>query len=260
MTYTQTLTGPRKALLVLLATLVALILSVGPAFADDNVRATTYIAKNDVNISAIVTEANRSLKNSPEIMAYDAKEGSVSFDFTTYNKLDNKDKQTFMQAALSATSKSGLGGQRKSKLYSFISQQDGKVSAAVSNLTTDASANFYSAMALLKPFTGPFSTFLGVVAILIIVFVTTSLFIDLAFIAIPVFQVGDADKGITRRFISSAARQAVREEMDSNKSALWIWFKRRVFVMGGLAIALIYLINGSMYEIMGWFLQVAGVN
>ena len=48
--------------------------------------------------------------------------------------------------------------------------------------------------------------------------------------------------------------------MDSNKSALWIWFKRRVFVMGGLAIALIYLINGSMYEIMGWFLQVAGVN
>ena len=138
MTPTQTLAGPRKALLTLLATLVALIISVGPAFADDNVRATTYIAKNDVNISAIVTEANRSLKNSPEIMSYDAKEGSVSFDFTTYNKLDNKDKQTFMQAALSATSKSGLGGQRKSKLYSFISQQDGKVSAAVSNLTSTA--------------------------------------------------------------------------------------------------------------------------
>ncbi len=222
MTPTQTLAGPRKALLTLLATLVALILSVGPAFADDNVRATTYIAKNDVNISAIVTEANRSLKNSPEIMSYDAKEGSVSFDFTTYNKLDNKDKQTYMQA--------------------------------------DASANFYSAMALLKPFTGPFSTFLGLVAILIIVFVTTSLLIDLAFIAIPMFQVGDADKGITRRFISSAARRAVREEMDSNKNAVWIWFKRRVFVMAGLAIVLVYLVSGSIYEIMGWFLQVAGVN
>ena len=115
-------------------------------------------------------------------------------------------------------------------------------------------------MALLKPFTGPFSTFLGLVAILIIVFVTTSLLIDLAFIVIPVFQVGDAAKGITRRFISSAARRAVREEMDSNKSAVWIWFKRRVFVMAGLAIVLVYLVSGSIYEIMGWFLQVAGVN
>ena len=46
MTPTQTLAGPRKALLTLLATLVALIISVGPAFADDNVRATTVRLSN----------------------------------------------------------------------------------------------------------------------------------------------------------------------------------------------------------------------
>ena len=30
--------------------------------------------------------------------------------------------------------------------------------------------------------------------------------------------------------------------------------------MAGLAIVLVYLVSGSIYEIMGWFLQVAGVN
>lgn len=101
---------------VFFALLFALSVLIGigsPAYAEDGgaVEATTYIAKNDANIVAVVSEANSSVK--ADILSYDGKEGIVSFDFFTFNKLDSGDKEKFMESALSATNKSGLGAQRK---------------------------------------------------------------------------------------------------------------------------------------------------
>lgn len=252
-----------QMLRVFFALLFALSVLIGigsPAYAEDGgaVEATTYIAKNDANIVAVVSEANSSVK--ADILSYDGKEGIVSFDFFTFNKLDSGDKEKFMESALSATNKSGLGAQRKSKLYAFISRQDGTVSAAVSRLRSDASADFYSGLSWLRPFSAPFSTFLGFVALVITSLGTMSVVFDLAAISIPFFQYAAQEKGIISRFVSVQARDALKQQENTGKSALNIWVRKRGWVLLFLGVAMLYLITGSIYDLMGWFLQVGGIH
>lgn len=257
---TQTTTRMVKVFFALIASLLFLSTPVPSAYAgeSDSVDAVTYIAKNDANIVAVVSEANSSV--GADILSYDGKEGIVSFDFTTFNKLDSTDKEKFMESALSSTNKSGLGAQRKSKLYAFIARQDGTVSAAVSRLRSDASADFYSGLSWLKPFSTPFSTFLGFVALVIMALGTTSVIFDLAAITIPFFQVAAQEKGIISRFVSVQAREALKQQENTGKSALSIWARKRVVVLLFLGVAMMYLITGSIYDLMGWFLKIGGIH
>ena len=73
---------------------------------------------------------------------------------SVYAMLDIDKKDTFMEASLSAVSKSGLGVKVKNKVYNFIANQDTAVSSAIKLLAEDTTADFVTASKWLKPFSG----------------------------------------------------------------------------------------------------------
>lgn len=251
----------RLAAVTLLAVILFFPSLFNPSYAADEVQASTYVAKNDVNISAIVSEANNTLDNSATILEYDAKEGIVSFDFRSYNTLSSDDKTEFMQAALTATTKSGLGQQRKSKLYNFIAEQDGAVAAAVSRFKQNASGDFYTAFSYLRPFAGGFSTILGIGALIVFMLMSLSIFADLAYISLPMLQSSKLTpgEGIAGRLISRPAGNAVKHEIETGKNPVTYWLTHRFIVLLVLSAALMYLVTGTIYDIMGVLLSSVGI-
>ena len=76
-----------RIILALLLMVGGFLMSSVPAHADDTVKSVVAIAQNDANIQGIVSISNDSLKKrSINILEYDAKAGTVSFDYATYNQ------------------------------------------------------------------------------------------------------------------------------------------------------------------------------
>ena len=85
-----------RIILALLLMVGGFLMSSVPAHADDAVKSVVAIAQNDANIQGIVSISNDSLKKrSINILEYDAKAGTVSFDYATYNQLTNNTGFTF---------------------------------------------------------------------------------------------------------------------------------------------------------------------
>ena len=91
---------------------------------------------------------------------------------------------------------------------------------------------------------------------------------DIAYIALPPVRIfaeegGEGKKGgIRSHLFSYEATQAVKiaENGGGNgngetKQALGIYFKRRVVMLIVLGICLMYLVNGQIYTLVGWILD-----
>lgn len=149
-----------------------------------------------------------------------------------------------------------------------IQNTEGVGSQLVTTLMSQTKPDFVTANRIYAPFSGTVGTILGVIAILIMAFLAITMVLDLAYIAIPAFQVfiggeggngqgGDRKKSI----ISNEAIEAVQmaaggqggggQSGNSNKLAVSIYFKKRVLMLIVLCICLLYLVSGNIFALVG---------
>lgn len=149
-----------------------------------------------------------------------------------------------------------------------IQNTEGVGSQLVTTLMSQTKPDFVTANRIYAPFSGTVGTILGVIAILIMAFLAITMVLDLAYIAIPAFQVfiggeggngqgGDKKKSI----ISNEAIEAVQmaaggqggggQSGNSNKLAVSIYFKKRVLMLIVLCICLLYLVSGNIFALVG---------
>lgn len=249
-----------KSIRVVLATLmIALVSLFGVSFgsstahAADDVNNVIELSKNSGNVNGLVQSINEATEDN--ILSYDQSQGLVKFNNIAYSKYSLKTKNRFMDTALGAVKSSSINTKDKNKLFNFIADQDTTTSTALRTLKTDAQADIASAAAWYKPFSGPISTVLGVIALLTLLSLGITSVIDIAYLVVPVFRMflDKDDTGKRPRFVSQEAYGAMQEsENDSKKDYMLIYLRRRALVMFIVGLAVLYLITGSIFELVGF--------
>lgn len=155
----------------------------------------------------------------------------------------------------------------------LLQNESGVGSQLMTTLMSQTQPDFVTANRIYAPFSGTVGTILGIVSILIMAFLAITMVLDLAYIAIPTFQLfvdGDGQNGgqgggKKKSFISHEAIEAVQQAEGgqggggqnggSNKLAVSIYFKKRVLMLVVLGICLLYLISGNIFSLVGWLID-----
>lgn len=227
-----------------------------------DIKASVTVPEGSAEIANICIQANNSLGSSyEEILSYRSSTdgGLLTFDNTTYSSLDSIDRRTFMEAALKATTKTGLNARTKNKVYNFIASQDTAVTNAMKYLQVDANADFVEAKKFFDPWSGVVGYVLGVLSVSIFMFSGLSIAFDIGYIVLPglrlVLNFGDDNK---KPFcISKEAFTAVRdtESCEEYKNTLGVYMKRRVGLIIAMSICVGYLISGRLFDMVMYFID-----
>lgn len=147
-----------------------------------------------------------------------------------------------------------------------LQQKNGVGSKFMNEILKNTKPDFVTANAIYQPFSGPVSTILGVIAILIMAFLGIVMAADIAYITLPPVRMLVADGDSSGRpekskIFSYDAIYAVKcAESDSSasgngKQALGIYLKRRIIALIILGICLLYLVQGQLYTFVGMILD-----
>lgn len=168
---------------------------------------------------------------------------------------------------------SGITEEAGTNWLERIQSTAGVGSQLMTTLMAQTKPDYITANRLYAPFSGTVGTILGIVAILIMAFLAITMVLDLAYIAIPAFQLfiegdgqgGGQGGGKKKSFISHEAMEAVQmaeggqggggQSGSSNKLAVSIYFKKRVLMLVVLGICLLYLVSGNIFSLVGWFID-----
>lgn len=155
-----------------------------------------------------------------------------------------------------------------------LQQQDGVGTRLISTLMANTKPDFASANRIYQPFSGTVGTVLGLVAVLLMAALAIVMVLDLAYIAIPfvrnLLDGGSSDNGnggggIKSKFVSWEAYNAVQQveagggnggnSGGDNKTAVGIYFKKRIIMLLILGLCLLYLVQGEIFTMVGWFMD-----
>ena len=149
--------------------------------------------------------------------------------------------------------------------WKTLQSKDGVGSKFLSTVLQDTKPDFVTASKWYKPFSGPIGTLLAFGSIIAMGLIGIVMVCDILYITIPPIRLfvddqGNSEKMQTSKIFSHAAIHAVKtvEEGGSdkaNKHALGIYFKSRVIELIILAICLLYLVNGKIYDLVGYILD-----
>lgn len=254
-----------RRVLVVMLSMLCLLGNVSWVYADSgrsDVDAIIDVGKNLAAVDKICSVANKSVDlGGKKILVYTGKDGLLSFSNANYSKLVIEDKQEFMRVALLTTAESGLTAQTKNKVYNFISNQDNSISSAIKYLQSDASADFASARGWFKVISSPVSKILGFLCVMIFLFLSISIVVDVAYLELPFVQMMlEMGKGKNEKpaFISREAwRSSIDYEKDTEHytSVINLYLKRRAPVILFVSLILGYLISGAIYNIFVFFVD-----
>ena len=213
--------------------------------------------KDDASISRLVERINTTVGGN-YILVYTPEDGLFSFSGSRYSALSTKKKIKFMETALEMVAESQLDARTKNKMYHFIEQQDDKITASINFLDQNVNSDFVTAKNIILPFTGPISTALGVLSLVIFVMLTLSSAIDIAWLVIPIIRVVFKEDKNGKPFLIT--KEAYSSEVDANrsdwyKSALTLYLQRRGKVFIVMGVCLIYLVSGQLYDLIVWIID-----
>lgn len=180
---------------------------------------------------------------------------NVEFNVSTYNRLEQLEKQKTMEIILTGIDNSQLSQISKSKIYNFVSNSDKSTSNLVRQLSSDVRADFASAYSSFRPFTGVLGWILGVFTMLIFIILGLTIVVDISYIVIPFVQNALSNENATAkpRFISTEAWNAVRvaeQSIGSNyREPLGVYFKSKTKQFFAIGICLLYLVSGKIYDL-----------
>ena len=149
-----------------------------------------------------------------------------------------------------------------------LQTKDGVGSKFMNEILKNTKPDFVTANAIYQPFSGLVGTVLGLLAILICAFLGIVMAADICYITLPpvrnfVAEDDNAKGKIAKsKMFSHDAIYAVQCAEDTSdggsgggRQALGIYLKRRIFALILLGICLLYLINGQLYTLVGWVLD-----
>lgn len=190
-----------------------------------------------------------------------SKDGMLSFSSSIYRSLSKDDQRKTMSFALKTIKESQLPSKVKTKVTNFIADQDRTVADSIQALNSDTSSELSSGYAWFIPFASPFSTFLGVLAIVIFVFLTVSLVVDVAYLTVGIFRQFLENGEGRPKFVSGEAWETAREvdmslQSGTYKDYLVVYFRKRMSILILTSLVLAYLISGQIYGIFTTLLDV----
>lgn len=145
-----------------------------------------------------------------------------------------------------------------------LQKKKGMGSKFLSEVLSDTKPDFVTAKKWYKPFSGPIGTLLAFGSIIALALIGLVMVADILYITIPPIRLfvddsGQEGKLPISKIFSHAAISAVRTVEDGgdgkNKHALGIYFKSRVIELIILGICLLYLVQGEIYKVVGWVLD-----
>ena len=190
-----------------------------------------------------------------------SKDGMLSFSSSIYRSLSKDDQRKTMSFALKTIKESQLPSKVKTKVTNFIADQDRTVADSIQALNSDTSSELSSGYAWFIPFASPFSTVLGVLAIVIFVFLTVSLVVDVAYLTVGIFRQFLENGEGRPKFVSEEAWETAREvdmslQSGTYKDYLVVYFRKRMSILILTSLVLAYLISGQIYGIFTTLLDV----
>lgn len=235
-------------------------------FVKDSRRSSTDAIKfisDDEATSALMESITRTVNSSvggKYFLVY-SKDGLLSFSSSIYRALEKDDQRKLMRFTLKTVKESQLPSKVKTKVTTFISDQDRLVADSIQALNSDTSSELSAGYVWFLPFASPASTVLGFLAIVIFVFLTVSIVIDTAYLTVGIFrQFLESGEGKTK-FVSGEAWDTAREVDNSLQSGtykdyLLVYFRKRIGIFILTSIVLAYLISGQIYSIFTTLLEV----
>lgn len=146
-----------------------------------------------------------------------------------------------------------------------LQTKQGVGSKFMGEILKNTKPDFVAANQIYKPFSGPISIAIGVIAVVMMGFLGIVMVSDIAYITLPPLRmfVDDGNGKPKSRIFSNDAIYAVQvaEEGDggnsgNKKQALGIYFKRRIGMLILLGICLLYLVQGQLYTLVGYILDI----
>lgn len=180
-------------------------------------------------------------------------------------KTDSYTEPTAQDYSPSLAKSSGVTSETKQNWFKELRSNSGLGSKLLtSTLARGVYADLDGGARWFAPFSGPLSTALGFLAILILAGTTISAVIDLAYITIPAFQVlsdavtngggnGNGGGGLRQasaKLVSTAARKAVEAE-ENGQNAVWVYFKKAAGKYLAVGFTLCFLAYNLLWSLVG---------
>ena len=181
-------------------------------------------------------------------------------------KTDSYTEPTAQDYSPSLAKSAGVSSETKQNWFKELRSNSGLGSKLLtSTLSRGVYADLDGGARWFAPFSGPLSTALGFLAILILAGTTISAVIDLAYITIPAFQVlsdavanggGNGNGGggglrqASAKLVSTAARQAVEAE-ENGQNAVWVYFKKAAGKYLAVGFTLCFLAYNLLWSLVG---------
>ena len=235
-------------------------------YVKDSRRSTTDAVKfisDDEATSSLMDSITRTVNSSvggKNFLVY-SKDGLLSFSGSIYRALEKDDQRKLMRFTLKTVKESQLPSKVKTKITTFISDQDRLVADSIQALNSDTSSELSAGYIWFLPFASPASTALGFISIVIFVFLTVSVVIDTAYLTVGIFRQFLESGDGKPKFVSGEAWDTAREVDNSLQSGtykdyLLVYFRKRIGIFILTSIVLAYLISGQIYSIFTTLLEV----
>lgn len=175
------------------------------------------------------------------------------------------DIATYSNEAVDSDKAKGVEESTVQTWWKQLQTKEGVGSKFMGEILKNTKPDFVTANQIYEPFSGPISIGIGVVAVLMMGFLGFVMVADIAYITLPPLRlfVDDGNGKAKSKIFSNDAIYAVQvaEEQDggsngNKKQALSIYFKRRIVMLILLGICLLYLVQGQLYTLVGYILDI----
>lgn len=192
-----------------------------------------------------------------------------------FAKLKGSEKSKFLgdmnnQANIAVDQEDGVYDDTKTDWLTNLQNLDGVGSQLMSTLLQNTKPDYVTANRIYEPFSGIVGTVIALGAILIMAALGIVMVLDLSYIGIPIFRnavegEGSGGQGGKPKWISYEATSAVQQaeggggaggqDGGSKKTAVGIYFKKRVIMLVILGVCLLYLVQGQIFNLVSWILD-----
>lgn len=216
--------------------------------------------------------SNSLLSSTFEALTASAKQNFLEDAFTLANAM--ADDTAYKAKNGMVTGDDEVTDETVSDFLTAMQNCSGMGSTMLASILQNTKPDYVTANRIYKPFSGPVSTVLGLLCIVIVALLGVSIALDIFYITVPAVQLAlDGDDGTGKeegskgvgKLISVAARNAVKSQADGggsngqsgsgNKMALGLYAKARWKEMLVLGLCLLYLVQGQIYSFIAWFIN-----
>lgn len=179
---------------------------------------------------------------------------AIALDKSQFATLSDKEQKKLLEALVSTTIYNKIDDEEKIVFTNDLSGLVGSGSALVQILFGNSKPNFGKAVAMIRPFSDPFQTALGIAVILLSVAITSVIILDLTYLCIPFVRNKreEAENGLN--WVSREAQAVMREADDKNAhvtQVLWLYLKVKAIMLFLFIVCILYLANGAIFKLFG---------